>query len=553
MLLRLLFVSLLLGASIYIQAKETQTYFGYIQTSHYLLIATIYFLTFVYAIILKYFKDLLWFAYAQLLVDTFFVTAIIYVTGGIVSIFSFLYILTIINGSIIIYRKGGMVIASSSSILFGILIDLQYYGIIHPLGSPKEYVVQYQSPSIFFLILVNIVGFYLVAYLSSYLSEQARKSRFELKAKQIDIDNLEILNQGIINSITSGLIVLDDKNKILLFNPAAEEIFGVKTADASNQQIGHVLPPLKNHLPGIHPPSLEGVKKLPPFIDIAYIKPEGIKTHLRLSVSPLRLPQEDQRGNVLIFQDMTEIIKIEEEMKKVEGLALVGELAAGIAHEIRNPMASISGSIQMLRDGLNQNDVNGRLMDIISREISRLNRLVNNFLLFARPKRATFKQFDLNREILESLELFKNSRYWSGKVSVVTDFHDHIQLESDPEQLRQVLWNLFLNACEAMSGGGSFYVTIRDKLDATHSDQRQVEITVRDTGNGFDDKAKIQAFTPFFTTKEEGSGLGLAIVKRIVEGLQGEVYANNHPDGGAEISILLPVFPSNGMLMDKTW
>ena len=122
MFLRLLFVSLLLGASIFIQAKETQTYFGYIQTSHYLLIATIYFLTFVYAIILKYFKDLLWFAYAQLLVDTIFVTAIIYVTGGIVSIFSFLYILTIINGSIIIYRKGGMVIASSSSILFGILI-----------------------------------------------------------------------------------------------------------------------------------------------------------------------------------------------------------------------------------------------------------------------------------------------------------------------------------------------------------------------------------------------------------------------------------------------
>ena len=158
----------------------------------------------------------------------------------------------------------------------------------------------------------------------------------------------------------------------------------------------------------------------------------------------------------------------------------------------------------------------------------------------------------MNQEILESLELFKNSRHWIGKVSVVTDFQDHIQLESDPEQLRQVLWNLFLNACEAMSGGGSLSVSIRAKLDETHPDRRQIEITVRDTGDGFNDKAKIQAFTPFFTTKEEGSGLGLAIVKRIVEGLHGKVYASNHPDGGAEISILLPVSPPNLMVMDES-
>jgi two-component system sensor histidine kinase PilS (NtrC family) len=498
----------------------------------------------VYAIVFKYSKNLLWFAYAQLLIDTLFVTAIIYSTGGIESIFSFLYILTIITGSIIVYRKGGMIIASSSSILYGLLLDLHYYGVIHPLGRLEGFIVQYQSPYIFFLILVNIAGFYLVAFLSSYLSEQARTSRVELKAKQVDIDKLEILNETIINSITSGLIALDGQNKIILFNPAAEEIFGIKAFQAFGRQIEQALPTLKQYLPNLQTPPLAAAKKPPSFVDLPYLKPNNDKIHLRLSISPLQLSWVDQEGSILVFQNMNEIIQIEEEMKKVEGLALVGELAAGIAHEIRNPMASISGSIQMLRDGLKEDDVNRRLMDIISREIGRLNRLVNNFLLFARPKRANMKEFDLNQLILESLELFKNSQYWTGQMKALTDFRDPISMESDPEQIKQVLWNLFLNACEAMPDGGAFHVTTDLRSNGSRSDQTRVNIAVRDTGNGFDARVLKQIFTPFFTTKEEGSGLGLAIVKRIMQGLQGEVYGSNHPEGGAEINITLPVSPS---------
>ena len=544
MLLRVLFVSLLLGASIFIQIKETQTYFGYIQTSHYLLIAAIYFLTFVYAVVFKYSKKLLWFAYLQLLIDTLFVTAIIYSTGGIESIFSFLYILVIITGSIIVYRRGGMIIASSSSILYGLLLDLHYYGVIHPLGPPEAYTVQHHSSYIFFLILVNITGFYLVAYLSNFLSEQARTSRVELKAKQVDIDKLEILNETIINSITSGLIALDGQNKIILFNPAAEEIFGIKSSEASGHQIEKALPALKPYLPSLQTGSLATAKKPLPFVDLPYLKPNGEKIHLRLSISPLQLSWVDQEGNILVFQNMKEIMQIEEEMKKVEGLAMVGELAAGIAHEIRNPMASISGSIQMLRDELKADDVNRRLMDIISREIGRLNRLVNNFLLFARPKRANMRAFDLSQLILESLELFKNSQHWTGKMNALTDFRDPISMESDPEQIKQVLWNLFLNACEAMPDGGAFYVTTSLRSNGSQSHQKQVRIAVRDTGSGFDASVLKQVFTPFFTTKEEGSGLGLAIVKRIMEGLHGEVYGSNHPQGGAEINIILPISPS---------
>jgi len=428
MLLRVLFISLLLGASIFIQVRETKTYFGQIQAFHYLIIAGIYFLTFIYAAIYKYSKNLFLFAYFQLLLDTLLATVIIYATGGIESIFSFLYILTIINGSIILYRRGGFIIASSSSILYGLLLDLHFYNIIHPLGSQGTYGMQYGGPYLLYQILVNIAGFYLVAYLISYLSEQTRRSRVELKAKQVDIDKLEVLNESIIKSITSGLIVLDGDNRIIVFNPASEEIFGIKADNASGRQVDKVLPFLKDHLIDIQLQPIEKVDKIPTFLDLPYSRPGDEQIHLRFFISPLFFPLGHQKGYILIFQDMTLIRQFEEEMKKVEDLALTGELAAAIAHEIRNPMASISGSIQILKEGIEKDDVNIRLMDIISREIDRLNNLVNDFLLFTRPKKAHMESFDLNPLILESLELFKNSRHWTGRTEIHIDFHDPIRL-----------------------------------------------------------------------------------------------------------------------------
>jgi two-component system sensor histidine kinase PilS (NtrC family) len=545
MFLRVIFVSLLLGASIFIHVKETQTYFGHIQTFHYMLIAIVYFLTFVYAFVLKYSQKLFFFAYLQLLLDVLFVTAVLYSTGGIESIFSSLYFLCIIYGSIMLYRKGGMMVASLSSILYGLLLDLHYYGVIDPLGSRLSYPEQYQSSYLLFIILVNIVAFYVVAFLSSYVSEQARKSSVLLKAKQIDVDKLEILNESIVNSITAGLIAVDGYSRIILFNPAAEEIFKIDARGVFGRQVRDALPFLNDYLPDGAIPAVKGTGKFPLFVDLPYVRSNGEKVHLRLSISPLRLLLGKQEGHILIFQDLTEIKKIEEEMKKVEGLAMIGELAAAIAHEIRNPMASISGSIQMLKDGLKEDNVNNRLMEIVSREINRLNHLVNDFLLFARPKKAKLVKFDLNQLILESLELFKNRRQRTDDIKVLTDFHSPIILESDPEQVKQVLWNLFLNSCEAMPHGGSLHVLTAVEQDASQPHVKRAKISVRDTGSGFDEETLSQLFVPFFTTKEGGSGLGLATVKRIVEDLQGRVHGGNYPEGGAEIVISFPVSPSD--------
>ena len=531
MFLRVLVVSFLLGASIFTQVKETRTYFGDIQTFHYLLIAALYFLTFIYVVFFKIVKDLSKLAYSQLLTDTFFITAIIYSTGGIESIFSFLYILTIINGSIILYRKGGLIIASSSSILYGLLLDLHYYNILHPLGSPLGPSIEYQRTYIFYIIIVNIAAFYCVALLSSYLSEQMRKSQVELEAKQDDISKLEALNEWIIKSITSGLMTLDGQHRVILFNPAAEKILGIRTGQIIGKNVFESLPFLKAYLvDATHPAAQESNH----FIDLQHQATNDQTRFIRLSISPLMLSNGDQKGQILIFQDMTEMKKIEEEMKKVEGLALIGELAAGIAHEIRNPMASISGSIQMLRESHNLGDVDTRLMDIILREINRLNHLVNDFLLFARPKSTNLYDIDLNQLITEALELFKNSGKWHHDLSVETDFQSTFSLQSDPEQIKQVLWNIFINAMQAMPNGGTIDVAI-------NANDKFVAIDFEDEGQGIADEVLEKIWDPFFTTKEMGTGLGLGVVKNIIESHGGSIQILNKSQGGACVTVELPV------------
>jgi len=541
MLLRVLFISFLLGALIVIQVQESRTYFGDIHTSHYLLLAAVYFVSIIYVFLLKKSKNIRLQTHLQLLVDTLIVTALIYTTGGIESIFSFLYILSIFSGSILLYRRGGMMLASSSSIFYGVLLDLHYYGIIHPLSSRLSYPDQYQSYYLFFTIAANMAAFYLVGYLSSFLSEQARKSRAALQVKECDLTRLEFFHESIIGNLTSGLIVLDEEERIILFNPAAEKMFGLGAAQVLRHPMRDHFPVLAGHLSGpssipIGPPAIPAQLS-----EVTCPTPDGKNMHLQVSTSSIQFSPGEQKGRILSLQDVTQMKQIQEEMKEVEGLALIGELAAGMAHEIRNPMASISGSIEMLRDEIEQNDTNRRLMDIILRETERLNDLVSNFLLFARAQMPRLTEFDLNQLIIESLELFKNSHACHKGIDIVTDFHGHVGIESDSDQLKQVFWNLFLNASEAMGKGGTLTISTSVGDEPAGFESAQVTVVIRDTGEGFDEKTLTRIFLPFFTTKEKGSGLGLAIVKRIIDRLQGKASGRNHPRGGAEITIVLPV------------
>ncbi len=539
MLVRALFVTLLLGTSLFVQIRGIRTPFGEITNLHYLLIASIYLLTFVYAILFKFAKTLTWQAYVQVILDTIFVTALICVTGGIESIFSFLYLLVIFNASLLLYREGGFITATCSSIAYGLVLDLHYFNILHPMGSTGG--ENYPGFQVLYTIAVNMSGFYLVAYLSSTLAEQVRRSHLALDEKQRDLDKLEMLNESIIQSMNSALVALDKDRRVILFNPAAEKLFAKPAADVVGKPLQQALPQLHRRLEERNLAPWSASLDTMPVADFAYPAAGGETCFLRLTFSPLEWPAQGHRGYILILQDMTQSKRIEEEMKRMEGLALLGELSASIAHEIRNPLASISGSIQLLKDEFNQDEIHSRLLDIVVREIERLNHLVKDFQHFARPKKTELKPLDLGEMIQESLELVRNNPMWPSAIKVTTALPSRLMVISDPQQIRQVFWNLFLNACQAMPQGGR--LEVRAEYAAAVRGQFLTRVTIRDTGPGFPPEVLPKVFTPFFTTKDEGSGLGLAIVKRIVEDLKGTVQAGNHPQGGAVITL---TFPSAG-------
>ncbi|RJR20438.1 MAG: PAS domain-containing protein [Desulfobacteraceae bacterium] len=541
MLLRVIFVTLLLGASLFIQARAIQIRPTLVQTPHYFIMGGIYFITIIYLILFRLSLSMTVLAYVQVLGDTFIVTAIIFATGGIESTFSFLYILNTITGGIILYRRGGVLVASLSAILYGLVIDLHFYGVIRPLGLQDTSPVQYQPFYALYLIIIHMAAFYLVALLSSYLSEQVRKSATALRAKEIDFDRLESLHESIIRSMSSGLMVLDAQGNVVLSNPAALTLLTPRDS-YGNRDISEQY----RHFLGACFPSQTIISRYEDISrssgrELIYERSDGSNIHLRLTVSPLVPPMGgDKKGHILIFQDVTELKRIEEAMKRFEGLAMIGELAAGIAHEIKNPLASISGSVQVLRERMGGERMGKKLMDIVVREIERLNNLVNDFLFFARPKNISWQSFDLNSKIKDSLDLFKNASNWKGDVEIIADLSPSLKITSDPALVGQILWNLFLNASEAMGESGTLYVSAGPEDLGITEGPPAAKIIIRDTGPGFSEKALQHLFVPFFTTKEKGSGLGLAIVKRLVEELMGEVKGRNHPEGGAEITLLLP-------------
>lgn len=541
MFLRVGFVSLLLGVAIIIQVRETKTYFGEILNAHYLLIALIYCLTFFYVVALKHIRNFSRFAYLQLLLDTIFITAIIYTTGGVESIFSFLYLLNVISGGIILYRRGGMIIASFAGVLYGAFLDLSYYELIKPMGHYFPYLQDYQSSEIFYRILVNVAAFYLVGFLSGFLSEQIRRSKAELKVKQKDIADLEILKENIIQSISSGLVALDEHGKVIAFNRGAERIFDIDSKDAIQKDITDIAPFVTPYLMATNPNK---------FSQLSYKRSDGQQIDLLLSISPLKEQDRGKKGQILVFQDTTRIREMEREVKRMENLAMLGELAAGVAHEIRNPLASISGSLQVLNDSLSKkaSRINKRLMEIMLREVTRLNHLVNDFLQFARPQRIEIEEFDLNQLIRDTLYIFQNSQNWSQHLAVETKFFCPLKIMSDPQQLKQVFWNIFLNACEAMPNGGSICVGTDKITEFTGSGEfmESVRIRVEDNGPGIDSKVLKDMFRPFSTTKKDGSGLGLGIVKRIVESLDGKVSGQNLAGGGVVITVILPLSMEKG-------
>jgi two-component system sensor histidine kinase PilS (NtrC family) len=281
-------------------------------------------------------------------------------------------------------------------------------------------------------------------------------------------------------------------------------------------------------------------------VEKRFRKKNGDEIFLGFSVS------QGQGGDVdkiIIFQDLTRLRSMEEQLRRDEKLKALGELSVGIAHEIRNPLASISGSIQVLKDEVTLEGENRKLMEIVLRETGRLNILITDFLLFARPAREKRDIVDLNGIIDETIRIFSNCPE-ASRIRIVRDLDGAVLVKADARQLGQVFWNLFLNAAHAMSPAGTLTVSSRLSHGFARGEHKGLEgteeppmvlVSVADTGGGIGKEDILRIFDPFFSTRESGTGLGLAIVHRIIESHGGRITVESTPGSGTVFSILLPL------------
>lgn len=538
MVVRVLLVTILLGTLAVFNVTPLKPAFN-VQTVYTIIFCT-YGLTIVYATVLNRVTRLLLFAHIQIVVDVLFETALIYITGGFESPFSFTYIISIMVASTILYKRGGIMVASLCAILYGGMVDLQYFGII-PSGTDAGL----SARALAYNVFLNVVAFLLSAVLSAGLAETLKRTKENLAQKSSDYEYLRGLYENIFYSITTGLMTTDMEGRITSFNRAAEEITGYGAAEA-NGRLWHELfgiERLKNYYPAGDGGTILRDDQMNRLREERMTKKDGTEITIGITISALKDGQGQAGGLVASFRDLTELIAQEERYKRQERLAEIGELSARMAHEIRNPLASLSGSIQILKDETGVTGENIQLMDIAVREADRLNHIITEFLTYARPTPQRQQEVNLREIIDEMTVLLKNHGEYREDINIQTQFVDNNYcIMGDAGQIRQVFWNLAINALQAMKDGGSLDIA-GSSAEATINageKKRFVRIAFRDTGSGINREDMQKLFLPFFTTKENGTGLGLAIVYRITEEHGGRVNVSSRPGEGSCFTVEFP-------------
>jgi len=546
MLWRSIILTLLLAITFLFQISEKKYIFIHMTNQFYYFIGLFYLVTIGYAFFLNRVKDLRRFTFLQIGIDHLFIAGLIYYTGGKESFFPIAYIFSIIGSSIIFYKRGAFLSASLSTFLYGFLLLLQLYQWFNPSGQPSAY----EASQIFYSLIIYMAAFYIVAFLSSTISEELKKKKGELIQKQVDYNELEVFNRNIIQSLDSGLLTIDLDGKINFLNRTAGKILNRRGEELQHTSIYDLFPKIKG--------LIEDVKKKGSTLPLDYQRYETILTHLDgrkiylgFSISPLSDLGGALIGYTLIFQDITRFKEMEEQMKRFDKMAAIGSLAAGMAHEIRNPLASLSGSIQMLKSELTLDHHQQHLMEITLRESERLNALITDFLLFAHPPQTRRTFWEVGKIIDETIELFIHSPFFHDGIQIArTDTHEKIEAMVDPDQLRQVFWNLLINAGQAISNGGEIRIKMEKGngafsasgllLPIPGKEKGWTKVMIMDSGVGIAPHEKDKIFEPFYTTKEGGTGLGLSIVHKIIENHNGVIKVDSEVGKGSTFTLFLP-------------
>ena len=544
MLFRLVLVTFLLGSAVLVNVNDVESFNDPSYVAIVSLIVSTYVATLGYVLWIRRGWSSERLVFAQLIGDVALATGLVLLTGGIHSIFTFLFFLTIFNGAVLMGRRGAMFAASGSSLGLAAIVILQF-GEFAFMGTvlPESLLRTERVPV--YPLIIHLVGFFTVAALSGYLSEKLGQVGTELERRQLDIKELRALNENIVRSLNSGLVTLDLDERVIFFNDAAADITGYRFVDVNLQPIRDAIPTLAP-LMDAAPVLLQG--PIRPRVELRVERPDGTLAYLGVSLTALRDAHGKRSGTILIMQDITSVKSLEDKLLRQEHLSAIGKLSAAIAHEIRNPLASISGSIEMLRMMLDPPDEERQLMDIVIREVDRLNGLIEEFLDYARPERYRRSDVALGELVDETLRMFRQDPRIAEDVTLEVDASlsaSERLVHVDAGRLQQVVWNLLRNAADALNGPGTIWV--RGGVSRSRrTGQVQALLIIEDNGPGLPDEVLPNLFEPFFTTKEGGTGLGLATCHRIVSGHGGTMDAENRPEGGARFIVRLPCLPSEG-------
>jgi two-component system sensor histidine kinase PilS (NtrC family) len=384
-----------------------------------------------------------------------------------------------------------------------------------------------------FTLGLNVFGFFAVAVLTGYLAEGLRRADAQLQRASSELADVQAFSRHVVDSLTSGLATTDISGMVMTFNRAGEAITGLGADETVGRDAVTVLQ-LPASLVGLFGPAAGRPKQTR--VEYGFTRHNGSQIEVGLSAAPLMTPR-GETGFILTFQDVTESRKLEREARVQQRLAAVGEMAAGIAHEIRNPLASMSGSIQILRGELPLTEEQGQLMDIVIRESERLNETIRSFLAYARPQRQSMRHMDVRQVITDTATLLQNSAERSDSHRIAVDVPaEPVMLQADEGQLRQIVWNLATNGLRAMPNGGTLTLAVTPAAD----ESSHVAISVSDEGVGIAPEELEGIFQPFRGGFERGTGLGLAMVHRIVSDYSGEVKVNSTKGAGTTVLVRFP-------------